>query len=495
MGTSSTSARPAAHQGLEALFWPQSIAVVGASANPKSQGYEFVQGLVEIGFPGPIHPVNPKLDELLGHKAYPRLEAIPGPVDFVISAVPASATLELLEGAKAKGAKLIHLFTARFSETGRDEATQLERELKRRVKEAGIRVIGPNCMGLYYPKAKLTFDPELPAEPGDVGFLTQSGSHGFRLITRGKPRGLRFSKVISYGNALDLDEADFLDHFAEDPDTSVIAAYVEGIRDGRRFFSALRRAVARKPVIVLKGGRSSAGHAAASSHTAALAGQMRMWRAAVRQAGAIEVRTIDELVDMVVAFKYAGPAAGNRVAVLGGAGGETVESADLCNEAGLELPLPPEELREQLRERVPHAWDWVGNPVDASILAWGRRSEAFEVMEMMAASPAYDAIIANLRGIEDSLGREDGEAVFRDYMEQVKRLARQSGKAAIFVLGEPRSNEEWRWKGAIRVREELAAAGVAAYPDMDRATRAMGRYLGYLARRRGSDSSGGTRHR
>ena len=257
----------------------------GRLCEPQSQGYEFVQGLVEIGFPGPVHPVNPKLDELLGQKAYPRLEAIPGPVDFVISAVPASATLELVEGAKAKGAKLIHLFTARFSETGRDDAAELERELKRRVKEAGIRVIGPNCMGLYYPKAKLTFDPRLPTEPGDVGFLTQSGSHAFRVTGRGKERGLRFSKVISYGNALDLDEADFLDHFAEDPDTSVIAAYVEGIRDGRRFFSALRRAAARKPVIVLKGGRSAAGHAAASSHTAALAGQMKVWRGAVRQAG------------------------------------------------------------------------------------------------------------------------------------------------------------------------------------------------------------------
>ena len=320
--------KPTIHHPLEALFRPQSIAVVGASANQQSQGYEFVQALVEIGFPGPVHPVNPKLDELLGQKAYPRLEAIPGPVDFVISAVPASAALELVEGAKAKGAKLIHLFTARFSETGRDDAAALERELKRRVKESGIRVIGPNCMGLYYPKVKLTFDPRLPAESGDVGFLTQSGSHAFRVVGRGKERGLRFSKVVSYGNALDLDEADFLDHFADDPDTRVIGAYVEGIHDGRRFFAALRRAAAQKPVVVLKGGRSPGGHAAASSHTAALAGQMDVWRGAVRQAGAVEVRTINELIDMLVAFEYAGPATGNRVAVLGGAGGETVESAN-----------------------------------------------------------------------------------------------------------------------------------------------------------------------
>jgi acyl-CoA synthetase (NDP forming) len=485
MNSSPAGMKPAAHQDLEAIFRPQSIAVVGASANPQSQGYEFVQALVEIGFPGSVHPVNPKLDELLGQKAYPRLEAIPGPVDFVISAVPASAALDLVEGAKAKGAKLIHLFTARFSETGRDDAAALERELKRRVKESGIRVIGPNCMGLYYPKVKLTFDPRLPAESGDVGFLTQSGSHAFRVVGRGKERGLRFSKVISYGNALDLDEADFLDHFANDPDTNVIGAYVEGIHDGRRFFAALRRAAARKPVVVLKGGRSPGGHAAASSHTAALAGQMEVWRGAVRQAGAVEVRTINELIDMLVAFEFAGPAVGNRVAVLGGAGGETVESADLCQEAGLGLPLPPDEMREELREKMPHAWDWVGNPVDASILAWGRRSESFAVMEMMAANPAYDVIIANVRGIEQALGRDDGGELFRATIEQAKHLAKESGKAAMFVLGEPESSEDWRWKGAIRVRDELAAAGVAVYPDMDRATQAMSRYLRYLADRRG----------
>jgi len=483
--SSRNAARSTAGHELEALFRPRSIAVVGASANQQSQGYEFVQGLVEIGFPGPVHPVNPKLDELLGQKAYPRLEAIPGPVDFVISAVPASATLELVAGAAAKGAKLLHLFTARFSETGRDDAAELERELRRRIREAGIRAIGPNCMGLYYPKAKITFDPALNDAPGEVGFLTQSGSHAFRVIMRGKDRGLRFSKVISYGNALDLDEADFLDHFAEDPETKVIAAYVEGIRDGGRFFAALRRAAAKKPVVVLKGGRSSAGHAAASSHTAALAGQLNVWRGAVRQAGAIEVRTINELIDMLVAFEFVGPAAGNRVAVLGGAGGETVESADLCQEAGLSLPLPPDDMREELRERVPHAWDWVGNPVDASILAWGRRSEAFEVMEMMVANPAYDAIIANVRGIEGALGRDGGEKLFSDTLNRAKRLAKQSGKAAMFVLGDPDTSQDWRLKGAIRVRDELAAEGIAVYPDMDRATRTLGRYLRYMAGRRG----------
>ena len=484
MHSRQTNLDHASGDDLEALFRPKSIAVVGASANERSQGYEFVQGLVEIGFPGPIYPVNPKLDELLGLKAYPRLEEIPGSVDFVISAVPASFVLELVDGAKAKGTKLIHFFTARFTETGREDAAELERELDRRIKEAGIRVIGPNCMGLYYPKQKITFDPVLPKEPGNVGFLTQSGSHAFRMMMRGRERGLRFSKVISYGNAMDINEADLLDHFVRDPDTKVIAAYIEGVRDGRRFLDALRRAADRKPVVVLKGGRTAAGRSAAASHTAALASQQAVWQTAVRQAGALEAGSLNDLLDMVLAFSLAGPAKGARVAILGGAGGETVETADICNEAGLDVAPLPQDVREALREKLPHAWDWVGNPIDGSILGWGR-FEALEVIELMAASPAYDLIFANARGVEHMLNREDGEKIFRNAIDVLKELGKKNGKAMVLVMGEPEFRDERRWKAAMGARDEMAAAGVAIYPDIERAARAMGRYVRYVTERQG----------
>src|SRR3990172_6539661 len=411
-----TNPGPAVSDPLETLFRPRSIAVVGASANQRTQGYEFVQGLIEIGFPGPIYPVNPKLDELLGLKAYPRLEAIPGPVDFVISAVPAGAALDVVDGARAKGAKLIHFFTARFGETGREDAAALEQELGRRIREAGIRVIGPNCMGLYYPKEKITFDPVLPV----------------------------------------------------DPDTEVIAAYIEGVRDGRRFLDALRRAAARKPVVVLKGGRTAAGRTAAASHTASMASQQAVWQAAIRQAGAIEVDSLNELIDMLVAFCLAGPANGPRVAVLGGAGGETVETADLCHEAGLDVAPLPQELREALRDKLPHAWDWVGNPVDGSILGWGR-SEALDVIRLMAASPAYDLIFANARGVEHMLNQEDGDKLFRGAIDLLKRLGTGGDKAPMPVRGERESREERRGKAVMDARHELAAAGVAVYPDIERA--------------------------
>lgn len=469
---------------LEALFRPQSIAVVGASSNVRSQGYEYVEGLVKFGFPGPIYPVNPKLEELLGLKAYPRLQDIPGNVDFVISAVPASAVFDIVEGAKEKGTKLIHFFTARFSETGRADAIEAERELRRMTQEAGIRVIGPNCMGLYYPKQRITFDPMvLEEEPGNIGFLSQSGSHAFRVIGRGKNRGLRFSKVISYGNALDLNEVDFLYHFADDPETEVIAAYIEGLRDGKRFFEALRYAASRKPVLVMKGGRTSAGHAAAASHTAALASERSIWKVAVEQAGALEVGSLNELIDLLVAYRCAGPVKGPRVAVLGGAGGGTVEAADLCAEAGLELTPVPQEIREALRDKLPHAWDWIGNPLDASILGWGPlRANEMDILGMMAAHPAYDGVLLNFH-VERALHRMGLEKLPPEAIDMVARLGRDNGKALVLVIEEPEAREEARVKAVLEARDQLAAAGLAVYPDIERGIRAMGRYISYEMQR------------
>jgi acyl-CoA synthetase (NDP forming) len=471
----------ATSDNLEPLFRPRSIAVVGASANQRSQGYEFVEGLVKMGFPGPVYPVNPRLDELLGLKAYPRLEDIPGPVDFVISAVPAAATFDLVEGAKAKGAKLVHFYTARFSETGRADAAEAEQELRRRAQDAGIRVIGPNCMGLFYPKQRITFDPDILDGPGNIGFLSQSGSHAFRVAGRGRSRGLRFSKIISYGNALDLNEADFLYHFAGDADTEIIAAYIEGLRDGRRFFEALRYAAERKPVVVLKGGRTVAGHAAAASHTASLASEQGVWKVAVRQAGALEVSSLNELIDMLVAFRCAGPAKGPRAAVLGGAGGGTVEAADLCHEAGLELTPLPRNIREAMREKLPHAWDWVGNPVDASIIGFGEFNE-MHILQMMAADPTYDLVLINFH-VERALRRMGLKEIPLELAEGIRKLGTDNGKALAVVIDDPELRDEARLRAAIAARDIFGEAGVAVYPTVERAVNSMGAYVRYLQER------------
>jgi len=259
---------------IDAIFHPRSVAVVGASANPDTPGYDYVKSMQEFGFKGDIYPVNPKGGEIAGLPVYASLRDLPGDIDYIISCIPSDHILQLVADAAARHAKAIQLFTGRFSETGRPEDAALERKLLDATRRAGVRLIGPNCMGLLYPAHGLSFRRDMSHEAGVVGFLSQSGHLLFEITHFGEPRGLHFSKAVSYGNGLDLDESDFLEYFADDAETKVVGAYVEGVRDGRRFLKALKRASSRKPVVVLKGGRTSAGGRAPTAR--APAGRRRL---------------------------------------------------------------------------------------------------------------------------------------------------------------------------------------------------------------------------
>jgi acyl-CoA synthetase (NDP forming) len=302
---------------------------------------------------------------------------------------------QVIEDCIAKGVKSIHFFTAGFSETGEEEDAELERRIVSRAREAGIRLIGPNCMGIYCPAARVAFMPEFPTEPGPVGFLSQSGGNAGDMVYAAARRGIRFSKVISYGNAADLNEGDFLEYLAEDPETKIIAAYIEGVRDGRRFFRAMRRASERKPVIVLKGGRTAGGNRAAFSHTGSLAGSAEVFSSLVRQVGAVWVTSVEELVDVTVAFRFIDPPpAGRGVAVVGGGGGFSVFAADEVNEAGLELPSLSESVQEELRRFTPVAGTSVRNPVDT--LAMMNPGELTETLRIVASDPQVDVILFHM---------------------------------------------------------------------------------------------------
>jgi len=478
---------------MEAVFHPRSVAVVGASGNPDSPGHDYVRGLLDFGYRGAIYPVNPRTPEILGLKAYPSLRDVPGTVDYVICCIPAEGILDLVEECREKGAKVLQLFTGRFSETGRREGARLEEELGRRARAAGLRVIGPNCMGVYYPAGGLSFRPDLPREAGSVALLSQSGNNAVELVQHAAVRGLRFGKAVSYGNAADLDESDFLAYLARDAETEVIGAYVEGVRGppgARRFLAALRAAAAAKPVVVLKAGRTAAGARSAVSHTAALAGSHRVWSGALRQAGAVQVDTTEEAIDMLVAFAFlrpgrrprrtGGPARrrGGRVGVVGGGGGRSVQSADACEEAGLSVVPLPDSIRRALREKAPHLWDWVGNPVDQSILAGGPVSGA-AMLEMMAASPRFDILIANV-GEDWILGRPDAVQRLGHVTARFVEVASRCKKPLAFVLGPADSPEEWRWRAVEGARQRLAAARLAVYPTIERAAWALSRWLAHV---------------
>lgn len=458
---------------LDLLFRPRSVAVAGASTNVDSAGHDYVRALKEFGFAGPVYPINPKADEVAGYRAYPSLEAIPGDVDLVISCIPAAGVLSLIAQCPARHVRFLHLFTGRFSETGDESAAQLERDIAAAATAAGVRILGPNGMGLYHPAGGISFRPDLPREAGTVAFLSQSGNNAVEVITRGRARGLHFGKVANYGNGLDVTPGEMLRYMADDPETTVIGAYVEGVPDGRGFFEGLRAAAARKPVIIHKAGRTAAGARSAASHTAALAGAAELWSNVLRQAGAIEARNQEQLLDLMVGAALLPKAAGRNVAVVGGGGGRSVQSADACEENGLTVVPLPQDVREKVRERAPQLADWVGNPVDQSILA-GSGLSSNGLLELMLASDAYDAAIANV-GEDWFLGRPDADERLRHACSRLAVIANGSAKPVAVVLG-PTETPNMEHRALLdSVRDDFVAAGVAVYSSVERAAFATGR--------------------
>jgi acyl-CoA synthetase (NDP forming) len=464
---------------LEDILHPKSIAVVGASDT--GRGGRFLTPLQEQGFKGQIYPVNPKYNVVLGLPAYPRVSAIPGPVDYVISSIPAHQILDLVEDCGKKGVKGLHLFTARFSETGRKDAADLEREILKRARKYGLRIIGPNCMGVYYPQEGIAFNSGMPMEPGKVGLISQSGQVVGEIVNFAALQGVRFSKAISYGNALDFNESDYLDYLAQDPETEIILLYIEGVRDGKRFQDSLRKAASVKPVLIVKGGRGTAGTRATVSHTASLAGSQQIWEALIRQAGAISVSNLEDMVDLAVAFYFLPPAIGRNLAVLGGSGGSSVLAADQCEEAGLNVIPLPQDLREKLREAGNPIWDWIGNPADFSI-SMGDHDAAFQIGRLMVEHPAFDVVLTFVHG---PWGRQTKNFSLEDHLLQYK-FAVQSSKPTVFVYQEmrgPEKDDPELAKIRLDIKEKLIEMNLAVYPTISRAARALSGLIGYYETR------------
>ncbi len=352
---------------LEFLFHPNSVALVGiTTAKTWHWTLTFLEGLLEIGFDRPLYLVNPKGGEIKGHKVYASLKDVPGNVDYVIGLVNAQIAPKLVEECAEKGVRAIHFCTAGFSETGEEPRIKLESELAEIARKKGIRILGPNCMGIYCPKSRLSFSPAFPEESGPVGVISQSGGNSIYLVRQAALRGVRFSKVISYGNACDINESDLLEYLAHDVDTKIIALYIEGIKDGKRFRRALEQATKEKTVVLLKGGTTEGGARAVAGHTASLAGSRATWDALCRQLGIISVTSVEEMIDVLITLLFLPLPSGRNALLFGAGGGASVLIADQFERSGLRVPPIPPEMVAQIAEFTPIAGNILRNPVDYS---------------------------------------------------------------------------------------------------------------------------------
>jgi acetyltransferase len=335
---------------LDQLFSPSSIAIIGASQDIDKGGGFVLHGLLQSDFQGRLYAVNPKQTEIMGLKAYPTIIDIQDEIDVVIIAVAARIVPLVMAECAQKGVKFAVIHSAGFSELGA-QGKELEDEMLGVARQGGIRIVGPNCMGLYNPRANLNTiltEAYLIDDPGSIAFIGQSGNISENFISRGYELGLRYSKVVSIGNQSDLTIEDFLEYFAADPETKIIGCYIEGIKHGRYFLQLAKQVSLRKPVIVWKGGKTEAGISIAASHTGSLAGNRDVFEAALKQSGVVSATNLEELIDLAMGFTSPVIPAGNRLGLVAEAGSGTVTAADIYEELGLTIPSLSVETKQEL---------------------------------------------------------------------------------------------------------------------------------------------------
>lgn len=355
---------PSLKRGLDRIFFPTSIAIVGVSERMDSPGTLFLRAMRDMGFSGALYPINPRHEELLGLRCYPDIASVPGGLDLVILAIPPAAVPGLIRECAASQVGGCVINTAGFAETGREEGRLLEREILEARRGSPLRLVGPNCMGIYSARGGIALFAGMFPTTGRASMISQSGSLSSLTYVTGLERGLFFDKIVSSGNELDLNCADYLEYLAEDAATDVILAYLEEVRDARRFLATARELKGVKPVIVLKTGLTASGRKAASSHTGALGGAEEVLEGAARQAGIILVRDLGQMLDCATALYHLPACLGKRVAVVSSPGGLGVNCADAVEWYGLELAPLSEGTREELAAFLPAEGTSFSNPVD-----------------------------------------------------------------------------------------------------------------------------------
>ncbi|MBU4313297.1 MAG: acetate--CoA ligase [Actinobacteria bacterium] len=348
---------------LRNFFCPGSVAVIGASREEEKVGHIILDNIINSGYKGKLFPVNPKADEIHGIKCYPSVLNVPGDIDLAIIVIPAQFVLQVLEECSKKNTKWSIIISAGFKETG-IEGAKRERQLIEKAKDYGIRILGPNCLGIIDTECPInaTFSPNMPPM-GKIGFISQSGALGTAILDWAKTNKIGFSKFVSLGNKADISENDLFDDWENEKDTEVITAYLEGVKYGREFIRISSKVSKKKPIIVIKSGNTDAGARAVSSHTGTLAGSAKAYEAAFKQAGIIRANTIRDLFNYAKAFSYQPLPKGKKVAIITNAGGPGIMATDECEKSDILLASLKKETIDGLKEFLPEAANFY-NPID-----------------------------------------------------------------------------------------------------------------------------------
>ncbi|MGA2956762.1 MAG: CoA-binding protein [Thermodesulfobacteriota bacterium] len=482
---------PSIVEAFEPLFYPRSIAVIGASAEPAKFGNIILSAIMEIGYEGKIYPVNNEGREINGLKAYKSMKEIPGKVDFAILTIPASTVTGALEECLLKEVKGAEILTSGFRETGTPEGKRMEDEIAQ-IAKRGIRILGPNCFGIYCPESGLTILPgqNFSRGTGPVGFLSQSGGLCADLGQIAKGLGIHFSKMVSYGNGCDVAACDLLEYFFADEKTRIIAGYLEGVEDGPRFLSILKNKKKKKPVILWKAGLTATGSRAVMSHTGSLSGSEGVWNSALKQAGVVQVGSAEELTDTIYAFLYLPSNAGPRVALMGGGGAIGVAASDSLDRLGLSVPPLAPPILQKLKASFPPVGNSLKNPVDLGN-PMIPPSMLRKVMEAGGEDGGIDTlmviqilfyILYQRRHRERMDDRPLSQFSFQpELLKACQEVREKYRKAIIMILpdivtdGQMIDLEiEWR-----RERDAYQAAGFPVFKSLDRAARALRNFLSY----------------
>lgn len=473
---------------LAPIFRPKSMAILGASAAPTKWGYRVLAMPLQTGYRGAIYPVNPKAREILGLRCYPSVLDIPDQVDFAVITAPASTVPQLMRECVEKGVKGALLISAGFAEVGR-EGKAIEDEVVRIAEGGGIRFVGPNCMGIWSAAGQLNLCfPQAP-KPGAIAFVSQSGTFGGYLSEIANAKGYGLSTFVSIGNQANITAADYLEYLAEDEGTKVIVFYMEGFKDGRRFFQLAKQVVRKKPIVIYKGGSTAAGARATLSHTASLAGSDDVFEGMCRQAGLIRANETLHSFELAEALVGQPLPPGKRVAIMG-SGGQGVVTSDACASLGLEVPELDRETTRDIQKLLPPHAPPAKNPVD---FAGGFRTAVEEtvIAEKLLSLDLIDGVITN---VPISPAAFDLNLMSADINASLAEVVRSANQAAELFASLPRKYNKpvvtlrFRHADNDPVVDILREAGIPVCDTPEQCARAMYALVKYADTRRAMES-------